>query len=103
MKHAHINVHDRINNIISNNALIVKAIQDGARDALHKHRQAGIPVVVSKNGKMLVVNVEELVQEKKHHGVCIPEKANPGRIRRKKMFSGRREPVKKLQLHIASI
>lgn len=95
--------HDRINDIISNNALIVKAFEDGARAALRRHRQAGVPVVVSKHSKMIVVQVEELILEKKHRGFCIPKKTNQGRIRRKKMSAGRRELVKRTHLHVESI
>ena len=88
MKHTH--VHDRINHVISNTDLIVKAIQDGARAALNRHRQAGVPVVVSKYGKMLVVQVEDLLPEKKHHGACIPEKVKHRGIRRNKQLARKR-------------
>lgn len=101
MKHTH--VHDRIDHVISNTDLIVKAIQDGARAALNRHRQAGVPVVVSKNGKMVVVQVEDLVNEKKHHGAHILDKANQRRIRRKKLLTKNKNLVKGSQLHMESI
>jgi hypothetical protein len=55
---------DKIAEAFSNPETITKALSEGVRDALLKHKQAGNPIVVWRNGKAVWLKPENiLVQE----------------------------------------
>ena len=55
---AHYN--DKIDEALAGRDMITKSLQSGVRDALKRHKQAGNPIVVMKDGKMVWVAPEEI-------------------------------------------
>ena len=51
---------DKIAEAFSNPEKITQALTQGVREALLKHKQAGNPVVVWRNGKMVWLKPEEI-------------------------------------------
>ena len=51
---------DRIEEVIADRDRISLALAEGVRDALKRHKQAGNPVVVMKDGKMVWLKPEEI-------------------------------------------
>ena len=51
---------DKIAEALSNPEKITQALTQGVREALLKHKQAGNPVVVWRNGKMVWLKPEEI-------------------------------------------
>ncbi len=51
---------DRIEEAFSNPEKITQALTQGVREALLKHKQAGNPVVVWRDGKMVWLKPEEI-------------------------------------------
>jgi len=49
-----------IDDIFREGALIDKALKDGVRDALIRHKQAGNPIVVWRDGKVVWLMPEEI-------------------------------------------
>jgi hypothetical protein len=43
--------------------LIDEALAEGVRDALLRHRERGLPVVIQRDGKIVWVSAEELLAE----------------------------------------
>lgn len=55
---AHYN--DKIDEALADRDMITKALQSGVRDALKRHKQAGNPIVVMRDGKMVWVTPEDI-------------------------------------------
>lgn len=55
---AHYN--DKIYEALADGDRITKALQAGVRDALIRHKQAGNPIVVIKDGQMVWLKPEEI-------------------------------------------
>jgi hypothetical protein len=51
---------DKIEVALADREKILKAIETGVREALKKHKQAGNPVVVWRDGKMVWLKPEEI-------------------------------------------
>lgn len=51
---------DRIEEAIADLEKITEALATGAREALKRHKQAGNPVVVWRDGKMVWIKPEEI-------------------------------------------
>jgi hypothetical protein len=51
---------DRIEEVINDRDRITQALAEGVRDALKRHKLAGNPVVVMKEGKMVWLKPEEI-------------------------------------------
>lgn len=51
---------DKIEEAFSNPEIITRAIVQGVREALLKHKQAGNPIVIWKNGKVVWLKPEEI-------------------------------------------
>lgn len=51
---------DKIEEALADREKILKAIETGVREALKKHKQAGNPVVVWRDGKMVWLKPEEI-------------------------------------------
>ena len=51
---------DRITKALADKEKITQALTQGVREALLKHKQAGNPVVVWRNGKMVWLKPEEI-------------------------------------------
>jgi len=51
---------DRIEEALADREKILKAIETGVREALKKHKQAGNPVVVWRDGKMVWLKPEDI-------------------------------------------
>jgi hypothetical protein len=51
---------DRITEAFADKEKITRALTQGVHDALLKHKQAGNPVVVWQNGKMVWLKPEEI-------------------------------------------
>ncbi len=51
---------DRITEALADKEKITQALTEGVREALLKHKQAGNPVVVWRNGKMVWLKPEEI-------------------------------------------
>ena len=51
---------DKITEAFSNPEKITKALVQGVRDALLKHKKAGNPIVVWRNGKSVLIKPEEI-------------------------------------------
>ena len=51
---------DRITETLADKDKITQALTQGVREALLKHKQAGNPVVVWRNGKMVWLKPEEI-------------------------------------------
>ena len=51
---------DKIDEALADRNRITQALADGAREALKKHKQAGNPVVVWRDGKMVWLKPEEI-------------------------------------------
>ncbi|MDR1080112.1 MAG: hypothetical protein LBQ79_03930 [Deltaproteobacteria bacterium] len=54
--------HVNINETIRNNDLITEAIRRGAREAMRRHIQAGVPMVSCEEGKVVEITPEELAR-----------------------------------------
>jgi len=52
---------DRIEEAFANPERITQALTQGVREALLKHKQAGNPVVVWRDGKMVWLKPEEII------------------------------------------
>ncbi len=46
--------------IFREGVLIDRALEAATREAIQKHKQAGQPMVVSRNGKIVLISPEEL-------------------------------------------
>lgn len=51
---------DKIEEVISDRERISQALAEGVKDALKRHKQAGNPVVVMKEGQMVWLKPEEI-------------------------------------------
>ena len=51
---------DKIDEVISDRERIIQAVTEGVKDALKRHKQAGNPVVVMKEGQMVWLKPEEI-------------------------------------------
>jgi len=51
---------DKIDEVLADRERITQALADGVREALKKHKQAGNPVVVWRDGKMVWLKPEEI-------------------------------------------
>lgn len=51
---------DRISEAFENKEVITRALAIGVRDALLKHKQAGNPIVVWRNNKIVWLKSEEI-------------------------------------------
>jgi hypothetical protein len=51
----------RIGRIFVEGTLVDRAVEAAARDALALHRQAGVPVVVYRDGKVVTVSARSLL------------------------------------------
>lgn len=51
---------DKIEEALADREKILKAVETGVREALKKHKQAGNPVVVWRDGKMVWLKPEEI-------------------------------------------
>jgi len=51
---------DKIDEALADRDRITQALADGVREALKKHKQAGNPVVVWRDGKMVWLKPEEI-------------------------------------------
>lgn len=51
---------DKIDEALADRERITQALADGVREALKKHKQAGNPVVVWRDGKMVWLKPEEI-------------------------------------------
>jgi hypothetical protein len=51
---------DKIEEALADRERITQALADGVREALKKHKQAGNPVVVWRDGKMVWLKPEEI-------------------------------------------
>lgn len=51
---------DKIDEALADRDKITKALQSGVRDALIRHKQAGNPVVVMKDGQMVWLKPEDI-------------------------------------------
>ena len=52
---------DKIAEAFSNPETITRALSQGVRDALLKHKQAGNPIVVQRNGKTVWLRPEDIL------------------------------------------
>ena len=52
---------DEMGRRIANRDLIEKALRQGTRAALIRHKREGVPVVVSRDGKMVKLPAEQIV------------------------------------------
>jgi hypothetical protein len=55
---------DKISEAFSNPETITRALSRGVRDALLKHKQAGNPIVVWRNGKTIWLKPEDILAQK---------------------------------------
>jgi hypothetical protein len=55
---------DKIAEAFSNPETITKALSRGVRDALLKHKRAGNPIVVWRNGKTVWLKPEDILIQK---------------------------------------
>jgi hypothetical protein len=51
---------DKIDEALADRDRITQALADGVREALKKHKQAGNPVVVWRDGKMVWLKPEDI-------------------------------------------
>ena len=51
---------DKIDEALADRERITQALADGVREALKKHKQAGNPVVVWRDGKMVWLKPEDI-------------------------------------------
>jgi hypothetical protein len=51
---------DKIAEAMADGDIITKALQAGVREALIRHKQAGNPIVVMKDGQMVWLKPEEI-------------------------------------------
>jgi hypothetical protein len=49
-----------IEKILRDGTAIDRALRAATREAIHRHKQAGVPVAIWKNGKTVWVDAEEL-------------------------------------------
>lgn len=52
--------NDKIEEAIADRDTITKALADSVKDALKRHKQAGNPVVVMKDGRMVWLKPEDI-------------------------------------------
>ncbi len=55
---------DKISEVFSDHEQITNALVQGVREALLKHKQAGNPIVVWRNGKIVWLKPEEISARK---------------------------------------
>jgi hypothetical protein len=55
---------DKIAGAFSNPETITRALSQGVRDALLKHKRAGNPIVVWRNGKTIWLKPEDILVQK---------------------------------------
>lgn len=55
---AHYN--DKIDEALADGDRITRALQAGVREALKRHKQAGNPIVVMKDGQMVLLKPEDI-------------------------------------------
>jgi hypothetical protein len=55
---------DKIAEAFSNPEIITRALSQGVRDALLKHKRAGNPIVVWRNGKAVWLRPEDILIQK---------------------------------------
>ena len=53
-----------ITEILSDPTVVVQALDDAVQDAVRRHKQMGLPMVVSRDGKVVWVAPEELERPK---------------------------------------
>lgn len=53
-------LQDKIEEVIADRDRIALALAEGVEDALRRHKQAGNPIVVMKDGKMVWLKPEEI-------------------------------------------
>lgn len=58
-----IKVRDKISEIFENKEKITHALAHGVQEALLRHKQAGNPVVVWRDGKTVWLNPDDIVQD----------------------------------------
>jgi hypothetical protein len=58
------NRRDKIAEAFSNPETITRALSHGVRDALLKHKRAGNPIVVWRNGKAIWLKPEDILSQK---------------------------------------
>lgn len=51
---------DKIDEVITDRERIIQSVTEGVKDALKRHKQAGNPVVVMKEGQMVWLKPEEI-------------------------------------------
>lgn len=51
---------DKIEEVIADRDRITSALAEGVKDALKRHKQAGNPIVVMQDGKMVWLKPEEI-------------------------------------------
>jgi phosphoglycolate phosphatase-like HAD superfamily hydrolase len=51
---------DKIEEVIADRDRIASALAEGVKDALKRHKQAGNPIVVMQDGKMVWLKPEEI-------------------------------------------
>lgn len=51
---------DKIEEVIADRDRIASALAEGVKDALTRHKQAGNPIVVMQDGKMVWLKPEEI-------------------------------------------
>jgi RNase P protein component len=52
-----------IGKIFAEGVLVDEAIRRGVREAIRRHRQAGVPMVIWRDGKIMYVAAEQLEKE----------------------------------------
>jgi hypothetical protein len=55
---------DKITEAFADPEKITKALAKGVRDALIKHKQAGNPIVVWRDGKIVLIKPEEILVQR---------------------------------------
>lgn len=59
------NSKDKIEEAFENPEIITEALSKAAQSALRKHQQAGVPVIIWRNGKPIRALASELLDEDK--------------------------------------
>lgn len=54
---------DRIEEVLADHDRVALALAEGVKEALKRHKQAGNPIVVMQDGKMVWVKPEEIQTE----------------------------------------
>lgn len=59
-----------LDQLIEDDRLIESALREGVRDALRRHKQAGLPVAAWRKGKVVWVPPEKIVVSAKRNGAA---------------------------------